>query len=63
MIKYDIDFFVFCNRFCIATTKISKFWKGLKCCRKILNSEKVKVQNYEIEQNWMKLSSTFAQYH
>ncbi len=36
--------------------KNSKIQKGSKWCWKILIPAKAKVQNYEIEQNWMKLS-------
>jgi hypothetical protein len=35
-------------------SKISKFWKSLKFCRKISKTAKAIVQNYIIEPNWTK---------
>jgi hypothetical protein len=42
--------------------KLMKF-ESLKFWCKILNSEKAKARNYEIEQNGMKLLFTIIQYH
>jgi hypothetical protein len=41
-------------------SKISKYWKSLKCCQKILKTAKAKVPNYEIGQNYHGMLSNFS---